>query len=138
MDYSENLTVPMKSQPQSMYWALKAVTVHSGITKSREGKSYPPYISDSVKHDQSFTNIVINEMLADEDVSSYDCVVIDSDNCSGQYESVLNFHHLQELSDVHNITVIRMYGIPGHGKGEVDHVGGIDDGKKTGCCWSLI
>ena len=62
LDFSENLTIPMTSQPQSMYWALKAVTVHSGIIKTKDSKAYHPYLSDSIKHDQSFTNIVINEM----------------------------------------------------------------------------
>ena len=124
MDYAENLTIPMKEQPQSMYWALKTVTVHSGITKSLEGKTYHPYLSDSVKHDQSFTKIVIKEMLAEENIENYDVIVIDSDNCASQYKSALSFYHLQEMSNVHNITIIRMYGVPGHSKGEVDHVGG--------------
>ena len=38
LDYSENLTLPMKQHPQSMYWALDTVTVHSGIVKSINGK----------------------------------------------------------------------------------------------------
>lgn len=62
----------MKSQPQSMYWALKAVSVHSGIVKSCDGKSYHSYLSDSIKHDQSFVNIVILEMLPEEDVVAHD------------------------------------------------------------------
>ena len=32
---------------------------------------------------------------------------------------------LTTTPQAHNTPVIRMYGIPGHGKGEVDHVGGI-------------
>ena len=124
MDFSENHTVPMKSQPQSMYWTLQTVTVHSGITKSKDGKSYHPYISDSNKHNQVFVNIVMNEMLAEADVTNCDMIVVDSDNCSSQYKSVLHFYHLQELTNNYNIPVVRMYGIPGHGKGEVDHVGG--------------
>ena len=51
-------------------------------------------------------------------------IVVDGDNCSSQYKSVLHFYYLQELANNYNIPVVRMYGIPGHGKGEVDRVGG--------------
>ena len=33
--------------------------------------------------------------------------------------------NMQKMADENNIDVIRIYGIAGHGKGEVDHVGGI-------------
>ena len=107
-----------------MYWTLKAVSVHSGITKSRDGKSYHPYICDSIKHDQSFVDIVIREMLSEEDVAAHDLIVVDSDNCTSQYKSVLDLHHYQMIANDYNKTLIKMYGVPSHGKGEVDHVGG--------------
>ena len=66
----------------------------------------------------------MTEMLAEEDVSCADYIVIDSDNCSAQYKPGLHFYHLQEISNQYSTPVIRMHGIPGHGKGEVDHVGG--------------
>ena len=56
-------------------------------------------------------------------MGNYDAIVIDSDNCSVQYKSCLSFHHLQRISNKFDLPVIKMYGIPGHGKGEVDHVG---------------
>ena len=57
-------------------------------------------------------------------MSNSDVIIIDSDNCASQYKSGLHFYHLQEISNNYDISVIRTYGIPGHGKGEVDHVGG--------------
>ena len=63
-------------------------------------------------------------MLSEEDASNCDAIIIDSDNCSSQYNSGLHFYHLQEIANNYDCTVIRTYGIPGHGKGEVDHVGG--------------
>ena len=33
IDFAENLTVPVKYEPQSLHWAHEQVTVHSGITK---------------------------------------------------------------------------------------------------------
>ena len=44
LDFAENLTLPMKYQPQSLYWAQEVVTVHSGISKSKDGKIYHLYI----------------------------------------------------------------------------------------------
>ena len=123
LDFAENLTIPMKHQQQSMYWTQETVTIHSEISKSKDGKTYHPYVSDSKKHDQVFTNIAITEMLSKEDVTNSDVVIIDSDNCASQYKSGLHFYHLQEISNNYVISVIRTYGIPGHGKGEVDHVG---------------
>ena len=81
-------------------------------------------MSDSLKHDQVFTNLVMNEMLSEEDATNCDAIIIDSENCSSQYKSGLHFYHLQEISNNFDTTVIRTYGIPGHGKGEVYHVGG--------------
>ena len=102
----------MKEQPQSLYWSLQVVTVHSAISKSKSGKIYHPYLSDSKKHDQVFTKLAMEEILAEEDVASYDVMVIESDNCTSQYKSALHFHHLQQLSDTHNKNKQELYGPP--------------------------
>lgn len=46
IDFAENLTVPVKFEPQSLHWAKEQVTVHSGILKTNGQKSYHPYFSD--------------------------------------------------------------------------------------------
>ena len=61
----------------------------------------------------------MKEMLSEEDLVNCDVIVIDSDNCSAQYKSGLHFYHLQEISNSYDKAVVRMYGIPGHGKGEI-------------------
>ena len=63
MDFSENLSVSVKYEPQSLHWALDQVIVHSGILKGHGHKSYHPYFSDSKIHDQVFVNEVLLEML---------------------------------------------------------------------------
>ena len=52
-------------------------------------------------------------------------LIIESDNCSSQYKSAQHFFDLQEISNENDIFIIRIFGIAGHGKGEVDHVGGL-------------
>ena len=37
----------------------------------------------------------------------------------------ISLHNIQELSDKYKIEIIRIYNIAGHGKSEVDHVGGL-------------
>ena len=115
----------MKQQPQSLYWTQDTVTIHSGISKSKNGKSYHPYVSDCKTHDQVFVDLVMKEMLDEEDLTSPECIVVDSDNCTAQYKSAVHFYNLQQISNTYDLPVIRIYGVPGHGKGEVDHVGGM-------------
>ena len=56
--------------------------------------------------------------------NKYEALVVKSDNCCNQYKSAQSLNHLQSLSDKYNVPIIRIFGIPGHGKGEVDNVGG--------------
>ena len=51
--------------------------------------------------------------------------VIESDNCTSQYKSAHHFHDIQAISDQIQIPIIKLYSVAGHGKGEVDHVGGL-------------
>eukprot|EP00794_Sanderia_malayensis_P019611 gene19611-21542_t len=126
VDFSENLTIGIKWEPQSLHWSKKQVTVHSGITKTSDGvKVYHPYVSDTLVHDQAFVDIAMREMLSTTDLDEATCILVESDNCSGQYKSAEHFHDLQKISNDTNLKLIRLYGIEGHGKGEVDHVGGI-------------
>ena len=125
IDYSENLTIGIKWEPQSMHWSKQQVTVHSGIFKYNAEKVFHPYISDSRIHDQVFVKQVLEEIIAVSDIPDGVKLVLESDNCSGQYKSCQHFFHLQLMANSLNRIVIRLWGIEGHGKGEVDHVGGI-------------
>jgi len=128
VDFSENLSIPVKNEPQSLHWSHEQVTIHSGIVKLPTGhKSYHPYVSDDRKHDRHFAQISIEKMLEVPEVQAFQMpnILVESDNCSGQYKSSAHFHGMQKLANQYNVPVIRIYGIAEHGKGEVDHVGGI-------------
>ena len=124
IDFSENLSIPVKYEPQSLHWYHEQVTIHSGIVKLHGEKSYHPYVSDDRKHDQKFVKLVLEEMLATVDAIPEVCI-IESDNCTSQYKSAQHFNEIQEICDKIEVLIIRVYNVAGHGKGEVDHVGGV-------------
>ena len=72
-----------------------------------------------------FVELVSVEMLKSVVTENGIHLIVKSDNCSAQYKSAQHFFHLHELSTEKQIPIIRIYGIAGHGKGEVDHVGGL-------------
>ena len=77
----------MKYEPQSLHWSHEQVTVYSGIMKVKGEKSYYPYFSDSLKHDQVFVKKVLEDMLSDIEIPQETTIVIESDNCTSQYKS---------------------------------------------------
>ena len=85
-----------------------------------EQKFYHAYFSDDKKHDHS---IAIDKIIEE---TKKDCaIIIHSDNCNSQYKSAKHFFGMQRLTDKLNQQVIHVFGVAGHGKGEVDHVGGL-------------
>lgn len=125
IDFSENLSVPVKYEPQSLHWSHDQITVHSGLMKYQGEKSYHPYLSADRHHDQHFVQCVLEEMLSDVELDPDTTIVIESDNCASQYKSSAHFDGMQQMSDALGCNIIRVFGIPEHGKGEVDHVGGV-------------
>lgn len=103
VDFSENLSVPVKYEPQSLHWGHDQISVHSGLLKINGEKYYHPYLSDDRKHDQVFVRKVLNEMITYDkildDIAKFETIVIESDNCKGQYKSSQHFYDLQDLSN---------------------------------------
>ena len=52
-------------------------------------------------------------------------IIIESDNCKSQYKSAQHFFNMQNIANKYMRLLIYLYGVAGHGKGEVDHVGGM-------------
>ena len=82
-------------------------------------------MSDDLKHDQCFVSNVVENMVAEVNISAEMTLLIVSDNCPGQYKSVQNFFDMQNLCNKHGVRIVRVYGIPGHGKNEIDCVGEV-------------
>ena len=132
-DFSENLTIGMRWEPQSLHWCKLQVSIHSALVKYHEEKVYHPYVSDSRLHDQVFVRQCVEEIVDHTDAPDHTALVWETDNCSNQGKSAEHFEDCQQLADQWIRTIIRLWGIAGHGKGEVDHVGGCCQscGKKS-------
>ena len=78
--------------------------------------------------DHVFVGLVLDEMLEDVCIDGKK-ILLHSDNCSAQYKCAAHFSKLQDMADSLGVTVVRMYGIAGHGKNEVEHVGGVTKTK---------
>ena len=100
MDFSENLSLPMKYEPQSLHWAHDQVTVHSGILKVH----------------------VHNKV---DDFDKIDTILIESDDSFNQYKCAQHFYHLQSITSNFHKNLICVCSVAVHGKGEVDHDGGL-------------
>ena len=125
IDFSENLKIPIKYEPQSLHWSHEQLTVHSGILKFKGEKFYHPYVSNDRKHDPYIVEEVLHQMLTSTDIENSDTMIIESDNCLQQYKSATHFGILQEICNKYVKKIIRVYSIAEHRKGEVDHVGGL-------------
>ena len=102
VDFSENLTVPVQQEPQTLHWYKEQKTIHNIVLKGIEGKSYHPHFSDDLTHAQEFVFVSLREVLDNVDFESENdsMLVLESDNCSNQYKSAKSFYHQQQLSDL--------------------------------------
>ena len=121
IDFSENLDKPVKYEPQSLHWTSDQLSGHSGIHFVNDEKSFHVHMSDDLDHDQAFVDQAMGTILevvgSDADGK---CLVVCSDNCTGQYKSAENFYNLQMIANKYEATLIRIYGVANHGKGQVD------------------
>ena len=78
-------------------------------------------------HDQQFVTTALNRIIEQthQNLAADPAMfIIESDNAV-QYKYTEHFHEIQKISNKYDKPIIRVYGIPQHGKVEVDHVGGI-------------
>ena len=116
-----------------MHWSYTKVNVHSGIIKVDDEKIYYVDLSENPKHNQTFVKIILHDMLNNVNLTNKK-IIIECNNCSSQYKSVKQLYDLQKLTNTYQTQVIWVFGVAGHGKGEVDHVGGT---SKVAVRWEI-
>jgi hypothetical protein len=126
-DFAENLSLPIQKEPQSLYWIRKQISLHGEIIKYRteingeEVKIYSAHVSDDRDHDQVYVRKSLDDIIQGYPVNK--ALVVRSDNAQ-HFKSAENFDDLQQISNKLGKTVVRVFGIAGHGKGEIDSCGG--------------
>ena len=131
MDYSENLALAPKYEPQSAHFNKKQYSLHCIVghcTDNNDDGQYKYYyhLSDDITHDYAFTGYVVEDVLKSA-FSKEDNRIIrfKSDNCSVQYKSKKVFSFWKNLDIAHDKICIVYYGVSGHGKGTVDAMSGF-------------
>lgn len=61
--------------------------------------------------------IAVKEMVTEvENLDNFDSTIIESGNCKGQHKSAQYFYDIQQLANKLEKSIIRIYGVEGHGK----------------------
>ena len=92
-----------------------------GISLTINNKTYHGHLSESRIHDQVYTKESISRIISS--APDLDFYFIRSDNATN-FKCAQCFYDLQMLSNEKLATIVTTYGIVGHGKGEIDSVGG--------------
>ena len=79
IDFSENLSVLVKFEPQSLHWSHEQVTVHSGITKACCEKNYHVHLSHDKKHEQFVLHLALTDMINNANAPDHSYIVTERD-----------------------------------------------------------
>lgn len=132
MDFSENPTQTFLYESQPMYYGKVSITLHNTIVSEWDeesgdfSKTYVHHLSDNKKHNASFVNELIGDVLPLlECETKPKAVIMLSDNCSSQYKCVGAFNYMLQWVHEYGIEIVKIYGVAGHGKSEIDSAGGL-------------
>ena len=96
---------------------------HSAVTKYVEEKVYHLYVSNCYTNNQSIMWLYAGEIMDYTGAPENITIVWETDNCSYQRKSAEHFRDCQQLANLWLRIIVQIWGIAGHRKGEVDHVG---------------
>ena len=118
LDFSENLSMKPKVEIQSAHFSGKQFCLHCANIEPGETK-YEYHFSDDTTHDFAFVKKVLEDIFVSREIKNQ-LEVIKSDNAGSQYKNKYAFESLIELSKKFNVTIVRIFGAAGHGKGLID------------------
>ena len=79
INFSENLSVLVKFEPQSLHWSHEQVTVHSGITKACCEKNYHVHLSHDKKQEQFVLHLALTNMINNTNAPDHSYIVTERD-----------------------------------------------------------
>ena len=118
LDFSENIAITPKSEVQDAHFSGKQYSLHCSIVIPGENK-YVYHLSDDKRHDATFVHEVLVDIFEKWGIKD-ETVIIKSDNAPSQYKNKYAFASMQNLANKYNVTIVRIFGAAGHGKGLID------------------
>ena len=103
---------------QEAHFSGKQYTLHCSIVEPGMNK-YVYHLCDDTKHDPVFVNEVLEDIFTKRNIKN-ETVIIKSDNAPTQYKNQYAFFLLKQIANKYNVTILRIYGAAGHGKGLID------------------
>ena len=116
LDFSENIAINPKFEVQEAHFS--GITLHCSIVEPGMNK-YVYHLCDDTKHDPVFVNEVLEDIFTKRN-SKTETVIIKSDNAPTQYKNQCGFFLLEQTANKYNVTILRIYGTAGHGKGLIE------------------
>ena len=111
LDFSQNLAMKPKFQPQDAHFSGKQFTFHCAIVEP-EGPKYVCHLSDDTTHDSYFVHHVLTDIITTRNINNQ-THIIKRDNAPTQYKNKYAFKSMQNLSDTYNLKIIRIFGAAG-------------------------
>ena len=127
-DFAENPKQTFLQEAQFLYYTKKTIYLHNTVMYRAQDdgtdfkKKYIHHLSDDKSHNADQVFVILRDIIQANAISG--CLVLCSDNCSVQYKCAKAFASYRQLAMDHQLDIIRTYGVPQHGKGEVDAAGG--------------
>ena len=118
LDFSENIAIKPKFEVQEAQFSGKQYSLHCSIVEPGINK-YVYHLCDDTKHDPIFVDEVLEDIFTKRNIKN-ETVMIKSDNAPTQYKNKYAFYLLQQIANKFNVTIGRIYGAAGHGKGLID------------------
>ena len=78
------------------------------------------HLSDDATHDLSFVQEVLEDIFGRWKIIDKTIAVKSDCNARTQYKSKCSFESYSSLAKKYNVSIIRIYGAAGHGKGVID------------------
>ena len=134
-DWAMNIPLWAKDQTQQQFMAGHSYGLLCSVVKYKKQNSegeafkwYAGHISDCTTHDgMAVASALIDlyNLVSSETGENPKGIILRSDNASSQFKSRFTLAAFINVSLVLGIPIIQTWGIPQHGKDEVDHVGGL-------------
>ena len=108
-----------KDEVQEAHYSGKQYTLHCSLLDPPNPYKFIYHLSDDTIHDGLFVETVLRDIIQLQNFHNQ-VILIKSDNCPSQYKCKNVFPTYQKLCDEYDITMIRIYGAAGHGRGLID------------------